>query len=306
MSSLSIVATVYNDAEIVPLLVEEIIKNIPEDIQKYEIILVNDYSRDNSEQAIIAECKKNTNVKGIALNRNFGQHIAMSVGMQHATGDFVVTMDGDLQNPPSAIPMMLNKIKEGGYDIVYTASKKRNGITDAFTSYVFWAILTKVFKMNVVKHQLMLKIMTRDFIQRFSLYGESIRTIDAIVADISSNYTVITVENQKRKYGRSNYNFSRRVNLTLEMIISVSSAPLNFMIYLGLFIFIATMIGVVYYIYEYFFDTVPPGYTSTQLSIFFFGGLILFVLGIIGRYLSAIYAEVRCRPLFHIKRTYNL
>lgn len=305
MSSLSIVATVYNDAEIVPLLVAEIIKNIPAEIQKYEIILVNDYSRDNSEEAIIAECKKNTSVKGISLNRNFGQQIAMSAGMQHASGDLVVIMDGDLQNPPSAIPILINKVQEG-YDIVYTASKKRNGIIDAFTSYIFWALLTKIFKMNVVKHQLMLKIMTKEFIQKFNKYGENTRTIDAIVADISSNYTVLPVENQKRKYGRSNYNFFKRANITLDMIISLSSAPLNFMIYLGLFIFLATIIGVIYYIGIYLFDTVPPGYTSMQLSIFFFGGLTILVLGIIGRYLSGIYAEVRRRPLFHIKKTYNL
>ncbi|HTA82466.1 MAG TPA: glycosyltransferase family 2 protein [Bacteroidia bacterium] len=305
MSSLSIVATVYNDAEIVPLLVAEIIKNIPAEIQKYEIILVNDYSRDNSEEAIIAECKKNTSVKGISLNRNFGQQIAMSAGMQHASGDLVVIMDGDLQNPPSAIPILISKVQEG-YDIVYTASKKRNGIIDAFTSYIFWALLTKIFKMNVVKHQLMLKIMTKEFIQKFNKYGENTRTIDAIVADISSNYTVLPVENQKRKYGRSNYNFFKRANITLDMIISLSSAPLNFMIYLGLFIFLATIIGVIYYIGIYLFDTVPPGYTSMQLSIFFFGGLTILVLGIIGRYLSGIYAEVRRRPLFHIKKTYNL
>jgi glycosyltransferase involved in cell wall biosynthesis len=305
MSSLSIVATVYNDAEIVPLLVEEIIKNIPPSITKYEIILVNDCSPDNSEQFIKAECDKNPNVKGISLSRNYGQHIAMSAGMQNSKGDFVVTMDGDLQNPPSAIPQMLDKIKEG-YDIVYTASKKRNGILDAFTSYIFWAMLTKLFKMNVVKHQLMLKIMSREFIDRFSKYGEANRTIDGLVADISSNYAVLNIENNKRAHGRSNYNFIKRMNLTLDMIISLSSAPLNLMIYLGFFIFIGTILGVLYYICSYLFAIVPPGYTSTQLSIFFFGGLTILILGIIGRYLANIYSEVRHRPLYHVKRTYNL
>ncbi len=305
MSSLSIVATVYNDAETVPVLVENIVKNIPLQISKYEIILVNDFSRDSSEKAIEAECSKNPNVKGISLSRNYGQHTAMSAGMQHATGDYVITMDGDMQNPPSAIPAMVTKITEG-YDIVYTVSKKRNGILDAFTSYIFWAMLTKVFKMNVVKHQLMLKIMTREFIERFTKYGEANRTIDGLVADISANYAILNVENQKRVHGRSNYNFFKRMDLTLDMIISLSSAPLNFLIYLGFFIFLGTVLCILYYLSSYLFDVVPPGYTSTQLSIFFFGGLIVLILGIIGRYLSNIYTEVRQRPLFHIKKTYNL
>ncbi len=305
MSSLSIVATVYNDAEIVPVLVENIIKNIPQGIDKYEIILVNDYSRDNSEQIIAAECAKNPNVKGISLSRNYGQHLAMTAGMHHTNGDYVVTMDGDMQNPPSAIPLMFEKIKEG-YDIVYTVSKKRNGVSDAITSYLFWAILTRVFKMNVVKHQLMLKIMTREFIDRFTKYGEVNRTIDGLVADISSNYAILEIENQKRTHGRSNYNFFKRMDMTMDMIINLSSAPLNILIYLGFFVFIGTLFCILYYVGSYLFDIVPPGYTSTQLSVFFFGGLTVFILGIIGRYLSNIYTEIRQRPLFHIKKTYNL
>ncbi|MGP8215902.1 MAG: glycosyltransferase family 2 protein [Bacteroidia bacterium] len=305
MSSLSIVATIYNDAEIVPVLVENICKNIPAAISKYEIILVNDYSRDNSEEAIKKECEKNPAVKGISLSRNFGQHIALSAGMQHATGDYVIIMDGDMQNPPSAIPAMYAKILEG-YDIVYTVSKKRNGLSDAITSYLFWAIVTKLFKMDVVRHQITLKIMTRSFIERFRKYGEVNRTIDALVTDISSNYAILEVENQKRILGRSNYSFFKRVNLTMDMIIGLSSAPLNFMIYFGFFIFFITVIATIYYLSGYFFDIVPPGYTSTQLSIFFFGGLNMLILGIIGRYLANIYSEVRGRPLYHIKNTYNL
>jgi len=302
---LSVVATVYNDAEIVPVLVESIIKNLPPAISKYEIILVNDCSPDRSEQAIAEECKKNPNVKGISLSRNFGQQIAMSAGMNYATGDYVVIMDGDMQNPPSEIPNLFNKIQEG-FDIVYTVSKKRNDMWDSFTSHLFWAMLTRLFKVKIIKHQLMLKIMTQEFIGRYRKYGELNRTVDALVMDISSNYAVLEVENQKRIQGRSNYTFSKRMNLMVDMVISMSNTPLNFLIYFGFFTFLTTLLGLLYYVYTYLFESVPPGYTSTQLSIFFFGGLIVFILGIIGRYLSNIYSEVRQRPLFHVKKTYNL
>ncbi len=305
MSSLSIVATVYNDAEIVPVLVESIIKNIPAIVSKYEIILVNDCSRDNSEQAIVAECKKNPNVKGVSLSRNFGQQIAMSAGMNRASCDYVLIMDGDMQNPTNEIPNLYNKILEG-FDIIYTVSKTRNDLWDSFTSYIFWAVLTSIFKVKIIKHQLMFKIMTKEFIQNFTKYGETNRTVDAIVTDISSNYAILEVENLKRTQGRSNYTFSKRMDLMLDMVISVSNTPLNFLIYFGFFTFIVTLLAFLYYIYTYLFNTVPPGYTSTQLSIFFFGGLIVLILGIIGRYLANIYTEVRQRPLFHIKKTYNL
>jgi glycosyltransferase involved in cell wall biosynthesis len=304
--TLSVVATVYNDAEIVPVLVKTIIENIPQSVNGYEIILVNDFSKDGSQDAIRLECEKNPNVKGITLSRNFGQQIAMSCGLHHASGDYVVIMDGDLQNPRSAIPELLEKIKSGNYDIVYTISKTRNDLWDSFTSRIFWYIITRLFGVKIVRNQLMLKIMTKEFVKRISEYHEINRTVSGIVNDISHHYTTIEVDNQARAHGRSNYTFIKRMNLMIDMIISLSSAPLNLMIYLGFFTFILTLLGLAYYTIMYLFFSVPSGYTSILLSIFFFGGLIVLILGIIGRYLANIYLEVRQRPLFHVKQTYNL
>ena len=302
---LSIVATIYNDAQIVPVLVKSILENIPDTVTSYEIILVNDFSKDTSEDAIRLECEKNPCVKGISLSRNFGQQIAMSSGMHHATGDYVIIMDGDMQNPPSEIPRLYSAIQEG-YDVVYAVSKTRNNFIDSLTSYVFWALFTRLFNLKIVKHLVMMRIMTKEFMARFGEYAEANRTIDGIVIDISSYYSVLKIENSKRLIGRSNYTFTKRFNLMIDMIISMSNAPLNFLIYLGFFISFGTFIGFLYYLYSYLFDKVPSGYTSTQISIFFFGGLTIFILGIIGRYLSNIYTEVRRRPLYHIKRTYNV
>lgn len=304
--TLSVVATIYNDAEIVPALVKAITENIPQSVSGYEIVLVNDFSKDTSEDAIRRECEKNPNVKGIALSRNFGQQIAMSCGLHHASGDYVVIMDGDLQNPPSAIPQLLEKIKSGNYDIVYTISKTRNDLWDSFTSRIFWYIITRMFGVKIVRNQLMLKIMTREFVKRISEYHEINRTVSGIVNDISHHYTTIEVDNKSRTHGRSNYTFIKRLNLMIDMIISLSSAPLNLMIYLGFFTFLLTLLGLVYYTVQYLFFSVPSGYTSLLLSVFFFGGLIVLILGIIGRYLANIYLEVRQRPLFHVKQTYNL
>lgn len=302
---LSIVATVYNDAPVVPLLVAEIIKNIHHLELNYEIILVNDFSLDDSENAIQKVCVENKNVKGISLSRNHGQQIAISAGMRFATGKYVVIMDGDLQNPPSEIPRLYSEILKG-YDIVYAVSKTRNNILDKTTSRIFWYILTQMMGVKMVKNQLMMRIMKASFIDKYNKYNEINRTVESIVVDISDNYGILQVENQLRISGKSNYNFMKRANLMIDMFISLSNVPLNMMLFFGFFIFISTIIGIIYNLVQYLYYDVPAGFTSTILSIFLFGSLIILLLGFIGRYLSNIYTEVRRRPLFHVKEKYNL
>jgi polyisoprenyl-phosphate glycosyltransferase len=302
---LSIVATVYNDSSLVPALVSEIVRYCGEINKSFEIILVNDSSTDDSELEIQKVCQEYSNVKGITLSRNFGQQIAMSAGMRYARGKYIVIMDGDLQNPPSEIPALYNEIHKG-YDIVYTVSETRNNFFDRFTSNFFWFVLTKLLGVKIVPNQLMMKIMNQSFLHRYNSYNEINRTVSGIVRDISSNYSVLFVNNQTRKEGKSHYTFLKRFNLLIDLMISLSNTPLNMMIYFGWFIFILTIIASIYYFVKYLFFTVQPGFTSIILAIFFFGSLVVLLLGFIGRYLSNIYTEVRRRPLYHIMRVYNL
>jgi len=302
---LSIVATIYNDYKLVVPLVDEIETHIKGLNITYEIILVNDSSTDSSELEIRNVCDQNKKIKGISLARNFGQQIAISAGMYYTKGNYIIIMDGDLQNPPSEIPKLYNEILKG-YDIVYTVAKERDGLTNSITSKFFWFLIVKIFNVSIVKNQLMMKIMTNSFVSKYIQYSESIRSVEAIVRDISSNYSVLEINNNDRKIGRSHYNFLKRFNLFVDMLISLTNTPLNIMIYFGLFIFICTMFLIVYNLYMYIIDKVPPGFTSLVLSICFFGSLIILLLGFIGRYLSNIYTEVRRRPLFNVKNFYNL
>ena len=302
---LSIVATVYNDAEIVSLLVKELCHQCEQLKVSYEIILVNDYSTDNSEIEIQKECKKNENVKGILLSRNYGQQIAISAGMLYANGKYIVIMDGDLQNPQSEIPRLYNEIIKG-YDVVYTVSKTRNNFFNRMTSGFFWFILTKLFGVKIVQNQLMMKIMNHSFVDRYNQYNEINRTVEGIIVDISENYSVLQVENQERISGKSHYNFFKRSNLMIDMLIGLTNVPLNMMLYFGWLVFLITVILSIYNLIAYLYFNVPAGFTSIILSIFLFGSLIILLLGFIGRYLSNIYNEVRRRPLFHIKATCNI
>jgi glycosyltransferase involved in cell wall biosynthesis len=304
--SISVICTIYKGSLIIDRLISALVETLQQTPYSLEIILVDDYSPDDSWAKIEEACKKYPFVKGVKLSRNFGQQIAMSSGMSLSTGDYVVIMDGDLQNPPSAIPLLLEKLKEG-HDIVYTVSNKRNNLKDELSSKLFWFLLTKIFKINIVKNQLMMKGMTKAFVTKYNRYGEINRTVSAITNDIGMRSTTIRIQNQKRHSGKSNYSFFKRFNLMIEVVISLSTAPLNFMIYLGMIIFLFTIGASVYYLAKYLLYDITPGFTSIMLSLFFFGSIIILMLGFIGRYLANIYSEVRQRPLFIIqeKRNFN-
>ncbi len=302
---LSIVSTIYNDAKTVHLLVGELLKQVNILNVSYEIILVNDNSPDNSEEEIRKACEANPYVKGISLARNYGQQIAVSVGIKHSSGKYVLTIDGDLENPIEAIPELYNKAKEGN-DIVYAISDVRQSFVKKITSDAFWVVICKLLKINIVKNQLMLRIMSRRMVDNYNSYGELSRSVAGITHDIGLKSAQVTVTLKKTKERKSNYNFSKRLNIFIDIVLNLSSKPLNFIIFLGFFTFIMSILGSFYYLYLYFTRETLPGYTSTILALFFFGSIIIFTLGIMSRYLSLIYLEVRNRPLFLVKEKYNI
>lgn len=302
---LSVVCTIYRGSLIVDQLVEQLIGSIKQLPYSFEIILVDDFSPDDSWKKINENCNKFPFVKGVKLSRNFGQQIAMSAGIQFATGDYVVIMDGDLQNPPESIPLLIEKLKEGN-EIVYTISKTRNNFRNELTSRFFWYVITKIFKVNIIKNQLMMKGMTKSFVTNYNRYGEINRTVSGIVNDIGMRSAIVEIENKKRHSGRSNYSFYKRFNLMIDIVLSMTNAPLNIIINISLLTLFGTIIISIYQLIMYFFNYVPSGFTSIILSVFFFGSLTLLVLGIIGRYLSNIYTEVKNRPLFLVQEKCNL
>ena len=302
---LSIVSTIYNDAKTVELLVSEFVTIIKPLNITFEIILVNDASSDNSEESIQRVCEKYNFVKGISLARNYGQQIAVSAGIKYTTGKYVLIIDGDLENPISSIPNLYDKIKEG-YDIVYAVSKVRQSFHKRLTSELFWFAICKLLNIRIVKNQLLLRIMSRRMVDNFNTYSEISRSVAGINHDIGLKETKIEVVPNKRIAGRSNYNFAKRLNMFIDIVLNMSLKPLNFVIFFGFFSFIFSILVSMYYLYIYIAIGSIPGFTSTILSIFFFGSAILFILGIISRYLSLIYLEVKNRPLFLIKEKFNI
>jgi glycosyltransferase involved in cell wall biosynthesis len=302
---LSIVATVYNSAGIVDALVGQITNVVGIMGVTYEIILVDDGSSDDSVYVMEEQSRLDHRVKSIVLSRNFGQQIAMSAGIHHAAGRFVLIMDGDLQNPPQAISDLYQKIKEG-YDIVYTTSHKKNNMIDSLTSWVFWKFLKAVMKIDIAESQLMMRVMTSRVAQYYREYPEKIRTVAAITHDIGMKRAIIPVENRRREQGKSNYNTTRRINLAIDVILDFSNQPLNFVFYFGVIVLMVTGIAMIYYLYAYVTLNSMPGFTSLILLIMLFGSINLISIGILARYMANIYTEVKRRPLYFIRKTLNL
>ena len=302
---LSIIATVYNSARIVEELVARIKFSIDPMNIAYEIILVDDGSRDDSVFLMEQQSLSDLRIKSIILSRNFGQQVAMSAGIHHATGQFVVIMDGDLQNPPEAIPQLYQKVREG-FDIVYTSSPKKNDLFDSATSWLFWKFLTFVVRADVAESQLMMRIMTAEVAEYYRAYPEKIRTVAAITHDIGMKCAVIYVENQKRKEGKSNYNTLKRMNLAIDVVLDFSNRPLNFVFYLGVLLFLLTIGAALYYLNSYLTQNTLPGFTSLALLILLFGSINLISIGVLARYVGNIYTEVKRRPLYFVRKSINL
>jgi dolichol-phosphate mannosyltransferase len=300
MLELSIVIPVYRGAAMVQPLVSELEQVISELAVDYEIVLVDDGCPEHSWNAILQVSATRPNVRGVRLSRNFGQQIAVSAGIADAHGQYIIVMDCDLQNPPSAIPDILELLRQGK-DIVYTVSTNRNNATDKLTSRLFWFLLRAVMRVRIVPNQLMMRGMSRRFGDLFDRYPEVTRTVAGVSYDIGLNTATLAVENRSRHSGTGSYGFFRRFNLMIHIVISLTTAPLNFIIYVSLFVLAATVLASIVYFANALFSGVPSGFTTLILAILFFGSLNTLILGVVGLYLANIYAEVRRRPLYIVQ-----
>lgn len=303
---ISIITTVFRGKDLIVPLIERIEANLV-GFDNYEIILVDDHCPERSWQIIERLAKNNSKIKGIKLSRNFGQQIAMSAGMRFASGDMIVLLDGDLQNPPENIPTIIAKLEEG-FDLVYTTSKTRNNWIDEITSKLFWFFIIDILKIDMIKNQLMMKGLSKRILNHYNSYDEHIRIVAGIVYDIGLNSTSIEIVNERRTSGKSNYNFMKRLTLMIDIVLTLSTKPLSYLINFSFISLFLTAIVGGWNIFSRFLypDNQPPGYMTLLLAICFFGSATLFVLGIIGKYLSNIYQEVRRRPLFIVENAANL
>jgi len=268
----------------------------------YEIIFVDDGSTDASWVKIRELNKTDSRVKGISFSRNFGHHKAILAGLDHARGDFVVLMDGDLQDPPEEIPKLLAKIKED-YDIVYAIRETRDdSLRKKFSSRLFHRVFQTLAKVDIDPNSGIFRIINRKVANALKQCEERSRFIIGLMSWAGFSQTGVLTKREARLAGKTKYNFVKSTILALDLITSFSYSPLRLAAYLGATIaLISFTIGIFMLIKKIFFGIPVYGFTTIIVSVLFIGGVQLIILGILGEYIGRIFAEVQKRPVYLLR-----
>lgn len=307
MKKISIVVPCYNEEEAIPLFYEEIIK-IADKLNKYkfEFIFVNDGSKDKSALIMKDLAKKDDRVKYIIFSKNFGKEGAMYAGLEQSSGDYVTTMDVDLQDPPELLEEMIKSIEEEGYDCVATKSTSRNGysfLRKTFTRW-FYKIIGRISKTEMVPGARDYRLMTRQMVNSIIEMREYNRYSKGLFSFVGYNTKWIEFENKERVAGTTKWNFWKLFSYAIDGIVGFSTAPLIISSIVGvIFCLIAFIMILVIIIKTLVFGDPTSGWPSMVCIMFFVSGIQLFCLGIMGQYLAKIYLEVKDRPIYIIKET---
>jgi len=304
---ISVVSPVYRAEHIVSELVRQIKESVSKITEDFEIILVNDASPDNSWLKITDECDKDSRVKGIALSRNFGQHYAITAGLSYAKGEWVVVMDCDLQDRPDEIQNLYQKAQEG-WDIVYARRvARKDKLTKRLSSVFFYLVYGYLSGIKTNGSIANFGIYNTRVIAEYNKMEEIARSFPSLITYLGFKSCSIDVKHAERFEGKTSYSFSKLLQLTFDVILSNSNKPLKITVKLGFYISIFSFFLALYNIVAHFVGIIKvDGFTTTVFSIWFMGGLILFVLGIVGLYIGKIFDQVKKRQLFIISDKINL
>ena len=299
--NISVVIPVYKNESFIHELVNRLkatLGSLPGD---FEIILVNDGSPDRSWELITGNAQSDPRVIGIRFSRNFGQHIAITAGVDYSRGEWVVVMDGDLQDKPEEIVNLYRKAGEG-YDVVFARRRQRkDGFFIKMTSKLFYKALDTLTDGKSDSAVANFGIYSRKTIDYFKQMRERSRLFPLFIRWLGFNTAYIDVEHGERDSGKSAYTFSRKFNLALETIISMSNKPLKLSIKIGFVLSFFSLAYGLYLIIRYLTLGIPvQGWTSLMVSIYFLSGLLLSIAGILGLYIGKVFDEVKNRPLYVI------
>ncbi len=283
----------------IPELVARIIRSVTPLTTNFEIILVDDRSPDKSWEEIQTQVHLDSRVRGLRLSRNFGQHRAITAGLDYSQGEWIIVMDCDLQDRPEEIPALLAKAQEG-FDIVLARRfERQDGAFKKLFSYLFYNILSYLTGTPQDSAIANFGIYNRKVINAICELRESTRYFPAMARWVGFRVSTLDVEHAERPEGTSSYNIKRLVNLALDIILAYSDKPLRLTVKFGLLISATSFIGTIYMLWQAIEGKIQVlGYASLIVSIWFFSGLIILIMGIIGLYLGKTFEGVKNRPIY--------
>ena len=303
---ISIVTPVYNEEDNVVFFHEEITKVMKTTGMDYELIYVNDGSRDRTDELIRELAEKDSHVRAITFARNFGHQTAITCGMDFARGDAVITMDSDMQHPPELIPLLLEKWKDG-YDIVQTirTSTEDSGFIKKITSAGYYKVINSISETPVTPGGSDFRLMNRKSLDVFLRFREHARFIRGIVGGLGFKQTTIKFEAPARHAGVSKFSMNKMLHFAMDGILTNSTTPLRAAFYAGVVSGFIGILLILHVLYSYLVGNTVPGWATMTILIAFFGSANLVGLGIIGEYIGRIYEETKDRPLYWISGDTN-
>ena len=304
---ISLVIPVYNEEASLPRLMERLRPVMQRMGKRHEIIFVDDGSRDHT-LAILKSFLHYPEVRVVELTKNYGQHAAIFSGFSIVRGDIVITLDGDLQNPPEEIPNLVRVMEEGDYDVVGTIRKERkDSIFRTLPSRLINIVARKITKVTMSDWGCMLRAYRKNIIDRMVTCHEHSTFIPALATYFSKKVTEIEVVHEARHAGDSHYSMRKLINLQFDLVSSFSDFPLKFILYAGIgMAFFGVSFGVVLGAARVLYGArwAAEGVFTLFAILFTFIGFQFFALGVMGEYIGRIYREVRKRPEYMIERVY--
>jgi len=299
MPLISVVSPVFNESGCIQEFYAEVSAALSLITEAWQIVLVDDGSRDDSWKQIRALAEKDARVTGVRFSRNFGHHIAITAGLDHCDGDWVVTMDSDLQDPPDAIPLLLTKAREGFDVVVALREARKHHLIKRLLSRAFYAVYRNLTGTRIDPRVGVFRIMSRRVVDSLKEMRESGRFFVGMVEWVGFRQSTLSVEQRVRYAGETKYPLGKQILLAADAILSFSESPLKFVAYTGL---VMSVISVGYGLYivgrALAGRIIVLGYASLAAAIFFTGGLTVFTVGIVGLYVGRIFRQVQGRPLY--------
>jgi len=301
---ISVIVPVYGCSTCLNILYQRLEKTLSKITDDFEIIMVNDASPDDAWEVIKVLASDDERVRGINFSRNFGQHKAITAGLDFSNGEWVVVMDCDLQDRPEEILKLYNKAKEG-YDVVFGRRVKRKDyFIKRLSSIVFYKVYDYFTESKVDASVANFSIISFKVVEKLKMMKEQNRSYPLFVNWVGFKRINIDIEHAQREEGRSSYTFKKLVDLAIDSIVSQSNKPLRLSIKFGFLLSFMSLFYACLLTVRYFFYYIPiEGWTSVMVSIFFIGGLLFANLGVLGLYIGKSFDESKNRPIYLVDET---
>ena len=297
----SVIVPVYNSSRTLRPLLEGIISSFGKIKETFEVIFIEDCSGDDSWN-VLCKLKKEfpETVTVIRLAKNFGQHNAILCGLNHMSGKHVITIDDDLQIPPEEIEKLIAEFNKTHSDVIYGIySEKKHGYFRNFGSRIVQKIFKKIFK---AKNDITsFRLISEHTASKLKNHKENFVFVDGLLHWYTNDFTFVRVRHEPRKTGKSGYNIKSLIKLANNLLFNFTTLPLKWMTYLGLTFSLLSFISAIIFIFRKLIYAVPLGYTSIIVTIFFFFGITLLVIGVIGEYVSRLYSVQNEKPQYSVK-----